>query len=167
MRCVTACSACPLRGAGREGLPGSCDRAYEQGCQPDQGTCLLPGEQVHQPGHSGRRSRLTNAPAPPPPPLPGADRSDMEYYITQAKIVLPVLGINLLRASAVSPAGSAGIAPGSRPRRRQLSLSTSRRKESLPRRGKSTVSSPSSKGRMRGSRGSAHRMLIRRCTSRS
>ena len=117
--------------------------------------------------HSGRRSRLTNAPAPPPPPLPGADRSDMEYYITQAKIVLPVLGINLLRASAVSPAGSAGIAPGSRPRHRQLALSPSRRMESLPRRGKSTVSSPPSKGRMRGSRGSAHRMRIRRCTSRS
>jgi hypothetical protein len=48
----------------------------------------------------------------------------MEYYITQAKIVLPVLGINLLPASAVSPAGSAGIAPGIRLRRRQLSLST-------------------------------------------
>jgi hypothetical protein len=59
------------------------------------------------------RSRLINATAPPPPPLPEADRSDMEYYITQAKIVLPVLGINLLRASAVSSlAGSAGIASG-------------------------------------------------------
>lgn len=53
------------------------------------------------------RSRLTNATAPPPPPLPEADRSDMEYYITQAKIVLPVLGINLLRTPFVPPAGAA------------------------------------------------------------
>ena len=58
------------------------------------------------------RSRLTNAMAPPPPPLPEADRSDMEYYITQAKIVLPVLGINLLRAPSVPPAESAGAASG-------------------------------------------------------
>jgi Domain of unknown function (DUF4357) len=58
------------------------------------------------------RSRLTNATAPPPPPLPEADRSDMEYYIAQAKIVLPVLGINLLRAPSVPPAGSAGAASG-------------------------------------------------------
>ena len=53
------------------------------------------------------RSRLTNATAPPPPPWPEADRSDMEYYIAQAKIVLPVLGINLLRAPSVPPAGAA------------------------------------------------------------
>jgi hypothetical protein len=58
------------------------------------------------------RSRLTNATAPTPPPLPEADRSDMEYYIAQAKIVLPVLGINLLRAPSVPPAGSAGAASG-------------------------------------------------------
>ena len=31
----------------------------------------------------------------------------MEYYIAQAKIVLPVLGINLLRAPSVPPAGAA------------------------------------------------------------
>jgi hypothetical protein len=54
------------------------------------------------------RSRLTNATAPPLPQLPEADRSDMEYYISQAKIILPVLGINLLRAPTVLPAGSGG-----------------------------------------------------------
>ena len=63
------------------------------------------------------RSRRTNATAPPPPPLPEADRSDMEYYIAQAKIVLPVLGINLLRAPSVPPAGcQPERLPGSRPR---------------------------------------------------
>jgi Domain of unknown function (DUF4357) len=57
------------------------------------------------------RSRLTNATAPPRPLLPEADRSDMEYYIAQAKIILPVLGINLLRATTVLP-GSSGPVSG-------------------------------------------------------
>lgn len=52
-----------------------------------------------------KRSILTNGTAPTPLPLPEADISDMEYFVTQAKIVLPVLGVNLLRAaSMVSPA---------------------------------------------------------------
>jgi len=45
-----------------------------------------------------RRSRLLNGTAPPPLPLPESDRSDMEYLIAQAKISLPVLGVNILRA---------------------------------------------------------------------
>jgi len=52
-----------------------------------------------------RRSRLINGTAPPPLPLPEADVSDMEYFIAQAKIILPVLGVNILRSTAaVSPA---------------------------------------------------------------
>ena len=47
------------------------------------------------------RAVLVNGTAPPPLPLPEADISDMEYFISQAEIVLPVLGVNLLR-SAVS-----------------------------------------------------------------
>lgn len=47
------------------------------------------------------RGRLVNGTAPPPIQLPEADRSDMEYFIDQAKIVLPVLGINLLRSTKV------------------------------------------------------------------
>jgi hypothetical protein len=58
------------------------------------------------------RSRLTNATAPALPPLPEADRSDMEYYIAQAKIVLPVLGINLLRAPTVLANGPSGPSSG-------------------------------------------------------
>lgn len=45
------------------------------------------------------RGRLVNVTAPPPLALPEADASDMEFFIEQAKIVLPVLGINLLRST--------------------------------------------------------------------
>lgn len=44
------------------------------------------------------RARLTNGTTPPPIVLPEADVSDMEYFIEQAKIVLPVLGVNLFRS---------------------------------------------------------------------
>ena len=44
------------------------------------------------------RAVLVNGTAPTPLPLPEADISDMEYFIAQARIVLPVLGVNLLRA---------------------------------------------------------------------
>ena len=50
-----------------------------------------------------RRARLVNGTAPPPLPLPEADVSDMEYFIAQAKIILPVLGVNILRAPAAAP----------------------------------------------------------------
>lgn len=49
-----------------------------------------------------RRSRLINGTAPPPLPLPEADVSDMEYFIAQAKIILPVLGVNILRSTAAA-----------------------------------------------------------------
>lgn len=49
------------------------------------------------------RCQLDNGTAPPPLPLPEADVSDMEYFIEQARIVLPVLGVNILRSPAASP----------------------------------------------------------------
>lgn len=49
------------------------------------------------------RARLSNGTAPPPIILPEADVSDMEYFIEQAKIVLPVLGVNLFRTGATHP----------------------------------------------------------------
>ena len=55
-----------------------------------------------------RRSRLVNGTAPAPLPLPEADRSDMEYFIAQAQIILPVLGVNILRSAAAAD----GAAPG-------------------------------------------------------
>jgi hypothetical protein len=54
-----------------------------------------------------RRSRLTNGTAPMLLPLPEADVSDMEYFIAQARIVLPVLGVNILRSAATADGGTA------------------------------------------------------------
>lgn len=50
-----------------------------------------------------KRARLVNGTAPQPIQLPEADVSDMEFFIDQAKIVLPVLGVNLLRSTRVPP----------------------------------------------------------------
>lgn len=60
------------------------------------------------------RVKLTNVQAPDPIALPEADRSDMEYFIEQAKIVLPVLGVNVLRSAATvsTPSASATAGPG-------------------------------------------------------
>lgn len=59
-----------------------------------------------------RRSRLVNSTAPSPLPLPEADVSDMEYFIAQAKIILPVLGVNILRAPATAAMTTSGAVPG-------------------------------------------------------
>lgn len=48
------------------------------------------------------RALLLNKQTPPSPSLPESHKSDMEYFITQAKIVLPVLGVNLLRSATAS-----------------------------------------------------------------
>lgn len=48
-----------------------------------------------------RRARLLNGTTPPLIPLPEADVSDMEFFVDQAKIVLPVLGVNILRSTKV------------------------------------------------------------------
>lgn len=55
--------------------------------------------------HEAERARLVNGTTPPAPLLPESDVSDMEYFIAQARIVLPVLGINLLRVPSYSPVG--------------------------------------------------------------
>jgi hypothetical protein len=65
-----------------------------------------------------KRSRLVNGTAPAPLPLPEADVSDMEYFITQAKIVLPILGVNVLRSAATMEKGAdatSNLAPTSSP----------------------------------------------------
>lgn len=49
-----------------------------------------------------KRARLVNGTAPTPLPLPESDISDMEYFISQAKIALPVLGVNLFRSTTVT-----------------------------------------------------------------
>ena len=50
------------------------------------------------------RVRLLNQTAPDLIPLPEADRSDMEFFVEQARIVLPVLGLNLLRSTRMDMA---------------------------------------------------------------
>ncbi len=58
-----------------------------------------------------QRSRLVNGTAPAPLPLPEADVSDMEYFIAQAKIVLPILGVNVLRSAVTTETGAEATAP--------------------------------------------------------
>ncbi|MFC0081936.1 GIY-YIG nuclease family protein [Aciditerrimonas ferrireducens] len=53
------------------------------------------------------RAALVNKKLPPPPSLPEADASDMEYFISQAEIVLSVLGVTILRSVPTSQ-GSSG-----------------------------------------------------------
>ena len=43
------------------------------------------------------RVTLENGTAPPTPRLPEADASDMQYFLGQLQIVLPVLGVNAIR----------------------------------------------------------------------
>lgn len=50
------------------------------------------------------RSALLNGTNPPLAPLPEADTSDMEFFIEQARIILPVMGVNLLRSTRVPAA---------------------------------------------------------------
>ncbi|WP_062073663.1 GIY-YIG nuclease family protein [Demequina sediminicola] len=47
---------------------------------------------------SAARSTVVNGTNPPDPRLPEADRSDMEYFLEQLHVVLPVLGINVMRS---------------------------------------------------------------------
>ncbi|OZC33055.1 GIY-YIG nuclease family protein [Gordonia polyisoprenivorans] len=60
------------------------------------------------------RARLTNGTAPEPIVLPEADVSDMEYFIEQAKIVLPVLGVNIFRSPRTSVVAASASSGGGR-----------------------------------------------------
>lgn len=53
------------------------------------------------------RVTLENGTAPPQPRLPEADKSDMEYFLGQLQIILPVLGVNAIRVRPVPPASGA------------------------------------------------------------
>lgn len=55
------------------------------------------------------RATLDNGTAPEPPRLPEADVSDMELFLDELRIVLPVLGVNVIRTRpAVPPSESSG-----------------------------------------------------------
>lgn len=58
------------------------------------------------------RVSLENNTAPPVPALPEADASDMDYFLSQLQIVLPVLGVNAIRVRPLktpTPAPSEAI----------------------------------------------------------
>ncbi|WP_033718017.1 DUF4357 domain-containing protein, partial [Mycobacterium avium] len=55
------------------------------------------------------RVTLENNTAPTSPALPEADASDMDYFVTQLQIVLPVLGINAIRVPLPKLSTSAHI----------------------------------------------------------
>jgi hypothetical protein len=58
------------------------------------------------------RATLSNTTEPPPIALPEADQSDMEFFIEQIRLVLPVLGFEFLR-SRPKPSRSADLSkPG-------------------------------------------------------
>ncbi len=56
------------------------------------------------------RVSLENGTAPPVPQLPEADRSDMDEFLAQLQIVLPVLGVNVIRVRPVVAAAAPGQA---------------------------------------------------------
>lgn len=60
------------------------------------------------------RVKLTNSTAPDLPLLPEADVSDMEYFIEQLRVVLPVLGLEVLKETTTAkPPGDETPRPGS------------------------------------------------------
>ena len=61
---------------------------------------------------SADRITLLNGTAPDLPPLPEADKSDMEYFLKQIELVLPVLGYNLLKELPVLDIDARTAMPG-------------------------------------------------------
>ncbi|PPF53257.1 DUF4357 domain-containing protein [Clavibacter michiganensis] len=58
---------------------------------------------------AAQRAEIVNSTSPPLIGLPEADRSDMEYFITQALIALPMLGVDVLRTRRFAELPSEGI----------------------------------------------------------
>jgi hypothetical protein len=58
--------------------------------------------------HAGRVS-VENGTTPAVPPLPEADASDMDYFLAQLQIVLPVLGVNAFRVPLPKPSTQSPI----------------------------------------------------------
>lgn len=60
------------------------------------------------------RATLGNGTAPPPPPLPEPDVADMEFFLAQLQLVLPVLGFTFTQPRPATGAGAAAP-PGGPP----------------------------------------------------
>ncbi|UWX83681.1 hypothetical protein N2K99_09130 [Arthrobacter sp. zg-Y1110] len=74
-------------------------------------------------GHQAARSEIANGTASLPPALPESDVSDKEYFIAQALIALPVLGINIFRAAATIPTEAATMSASTKTAEFELRLS--------------------------------------------
>ncbi len=61
------------------------------------------------------RVTLENGTSPPVPLLPEADRSDMNEFLAQLQIVLPVLGVDAIRVRPVTPSLVTGISSAHSP----------------------------------------------------
>lgn len=71
------------------------------------------------------RSNIANGNAPGPKALPESDIADMEYFISQVQIILPVVGFEVLRPKAQQLPQSAANYAEAAPSTAQLSLSLS------------------------------------------
>jgi len=61
--------------------------------------------------HESARVALENATSPDDNALPESDRADMEHFLEQVRLVLPVLGLDFLRPVATRAGGSDAGAP--------------------------------------------------------
>lgn len=50
-----------------------------------------------------KRAKLANGTSPEKIMLPEADISDMQYFMSQAEIILPLLGVNIFRSTKLAP----------------------------------------------------------------
>lgn len=58
---------------------------------------------------AAERATLENCDRPPTPALPEADRSDMDFFLDQLQIVLPVLGMNVIRSRRAATSAEQGF----------------------------------------------------------
>ncbi|MFH1301111.1 MAG: GIY-YIG nuclease family protein [Planctomycetota bacterium] len=66
-------------------------------------------------GHQAARATIHNGTAPPLPPLPEPDIADMEYFLSQLQMVLPVLGFNFLQPKPVATLAGGQSSDGESP----------------------------------------------------
>jgi len=62
-----------------------------------------------QMANAAGRAKLTNGTNPPPPPLPEADVADMEYFLGQIQMILPVLGFSFLQPKPSFPHDTSAV----------------------------------------------------------
>ncbi len=81
----------------KQGILAQGRSRYLEGRQPDEGTRPIPGVPPDLARDAGRPRGARQTERPPAQALPEAHASDMNYFIEQLQIVLPVLGIDAIR----------------------------------------------------------------------